>query len=126
MGAEVQQMSAARDEVPQAVRNEVRLAGRVSSVPVERALPSGDRVVTFRLLVARERTPMTANSKQVSDWVDCAAWGARARRSAAAWQVGDRVQVEGALRRRFFRGPGGASTRVEVEMITGRCVSRGH
>jgi single-strand DNA-binding protein len=105
-------------------RNEVCLAGRVTSAPVERELPSGDRVVTFRLVMQRDRTPMTAKSRQASDWVDCAAWGARARRSAVAWQVGDHVELEGSLRRRFFRDAAGSSTRLEVEMITGRCLGR--
>jgi len=105
-------------------RNAVSLAGRVSSTPIERELPSGDRVVTFRLVVAREQSPMTAKSKQVSDWVDCAAWGGRVRRSVASWQVDDRVEIEGALRRRFFKDGGGASTRLEVEVLTGRRVER--
>jgi len=105
-------------------RNAVSLAGRVSSTPIERELPSGDRVVTFRLVVARERSPMTAKSKQVSDWVDCAAWGGRVRRSVASWRVHDRVEIEGALRRRFFKDGGGASTRLEVEVLTGRRVER--
>lgn len=48
-------------------RNTVELAGRVSLAPVERELSSGDRVVTFRLVMARERTPMTAGSRQTSD-----------------------------------------------------------
>jgi single-strand DNA-binding protein len=100
------------------------LAGRVSSAPVERELPSGDRVVTFRLVMTREQTVMTAKSKQVSDWVDCAAWGGRVRRSVATWQVNDQVEVEGALRRRFFRDAGGASSRVEVEVLTGRRTER--
>lgn len=111
-------------EVPSATRNEVALCGRVSSAPLERELPSGDRVVTFRLVMARDRTPMTAKSKQVSDWVDCAAWGGRVRRTVASWQVGDQVEVEGALRRRFYRDGAGASTRLEVEVLTGRCLER--
>lgn len=105
-------------------RNTVSLIGRVSSAPLEREMPSGDRVVTFRLVMRRERTPMTAKSKQTSDWVDCTAWGSRARRSAATWQVGDQVAVEGALRRRFFRGTAGSSTMLEVEMVSGRCLER--
>ena len=111
-------------ETQAAARNTVWLAGRVSSAPLERELPSGDRVVTFRVVTPRERSPMTAKSKQTSDWVDCAAWGSRARRSVASWQVGDQVVVEGALRRRFFRAGGGAGTRLEVEVLRGRCVER--
>jgi single-strand DNA-binding protein len=119
---EVQTMSTAQ-ETP-AARNVVSLTGRVSSMPVERELPSGDRVVTFRVVMPRAQTPMTAKSKQVSDWVDCAAWGGRVRRSVAAWQVDDQVEVEGALRRRFFRDAGGSSTRLEVEVLTARRIER--
>lgn len=111
-------------EAPAAARNVVSLTGRVSSMPVERELPSGDRVVTFRIVMPREQTPMTAKSKQVSDWVDCAAWGGRVRRSVAAWQVDDQVEIEGALRRRFFRDAGGSSTRLEVEVLTARRIEK--
>jgi single-strand DNA-binding protein len=97
--------------------NEVRLAGRVTSAPQERALPSGDVIVTFRLSMAREASPMTKGSRQTSDWVDCVAFGARARRTVAGWGVGDRVTVDGALRRRFYRAGDGAATRVEVEVL---------
>jgi single-strand DNA-binding protein len=116
-------MPTAQESPPEA-RNCVFLAGRVSSAPIERELPSGDRVLTFRVVMTREPTAMTARSKQVSDWVDCAAWSGRARRSVASWQVGDRVEIEGALRRRFFRGANGASSRVEVEVLGARRVVR--
>ena len=106
-------------------QNSVALRGRVSSAPLERELPSGDRIVTFRVVMSRERTSMTAKSKQTSDWVDCVAWSGRARRSAARWQVGDVVEINGALRRRFFRQQSGPSTRVEVEVLGGRLVERG-
>lgn len=118
------------DEEDLGVHNEVRLTGRISSAPVERELPSGDAVLSFRLVVPRSRTPMTAGSKQASDWVDCAVWGGRMRRAASSWQVGDRVEVKGALRRRFFRQRGGAGgvglagTRVEVEVLAGRRLRR--
>lgn len=104
--------------------NSVSLRGRVSSAPLERELPSGDTIVTFRLVLSRERSPMTAKSRQSSDWVDCVAWGGRVRRSVVTWRVGDVVEVEGALRRRFFRVDAHTSTRVEVEVLTGRVVDR--
>jgi single-strand DNA-binding protein len=106
------------------VVNEVRLVGRVSSAPVERELPSGARVVTFRLVLRRERTAMTAGSKQSSDWVDCAAWAPRTRRTAGRLVVGDEVEVRGAIRRRFFRTAAGSGSRVEVEMLQGRRLHR--
>jgi single-strand DNA-binding protein len=108
----------------QAGQNCVSLRGRVSSAPIERELPSGDVIVTLRLVVVRERSPMSSKSKQSSDWVDCVAWGGRVKRSVARWQVGDVVEVEGALRRRFFRTDARTSTRVEVEVLSGRLVER--
>jgi len=100
--------------------NTVRLRGRISTAPVERELPSGASITTFRVSIARARTPMTAGSRQSVDWVDCAAWSGRARRSVAGWSVGDEVEVTGALRRRFFRAGDGSSTRLEVEVLTAR------
>jgi len=105
-------------------RNEVVLCGRVSGDPLVRELPSGTVVVSFRLVVARERTPMTASSKATSDWVECTAWGARVRKQAGSWHDGDRVEVRGALRRRYSRAASAARTSVEVEMLAGRLVRR--
>jgi len=96
----------------------------VSSAPLERELPSGDTIITFRVVLARGRSPMTVKSKQSSDWVDCVAWGGRVRRSVATWRLDDVVEIEGALRRRFFRTDGRTSTRVEVEVLRGRVVER--
>ena len=104
--------------------NSVRLRGRVSTAPEERELPSGARILTLRVSVPREPSPMTQGSKQQSDWVDCSVWGARVRRTVGRWQSGDIVEVEGALRRRFYRGGDATSTRLEVEMLSGRLVAR--
>lgn len=101
--------------------NEVRLVGRVAAEPVARTLPSGDTVVTFRVVVAR---PEGQKSKQAVDSLNCAAWAARLQRSVATWTEGDVVEVSGALRRRFFRGEGGPSSRVEVEVTRGRIIRR--
>jgi single-strand DNA-binding protein len=104
--------------------NVVRLRGRVSTAPEKRDLPSGAVVVSLRLSIPRERSPMTEGSRQTSDWVDCSAWGTRPRRVVSGWGAGDTVEVEGALRRRFTRGDGGTATRLEVEVLRGRLVTR--
>lgn len=104
--------------------NAVGLRGRISSTPTARELPSGDVIFTFRLVVGRDQSPMTKTSKQSSDWVDCVAWGGRVKRSVSLWRVGDFVEVEGALRRRFYRVEARTSTRVEVEVLAGRIVER--
>jgi single-strand DNA-binding protein len=104
--------------------NQVRLRGRVSTPPQRRVLPSGTEIVTLRLSVAREPSPMATGSRQTTDWFDCSVWGGRLRRTVAGWREGDLVQVEGALRRRFYRAGGGTATRVEVEVLRGRVTAR--
>lgn len=89
--------------------NTVELTGRVSGEPVLRELPSGDPLVTLRLVVTREGGGPV-------DTIELACWSARSRRSAGRLADGDRVAVAGCLRRRFFRGPGGAVSRYEVEV----------
>lgn len=89
--------------------NTVELSGRVSGEPEERVLPSGDPLVTMRLVVARP-------SGGPVDTIDLACWSAASRRSAGRVADGDRVHVTGSLRRRFFRTPGGAASRYEVEV----------
>jgi single-strand DNA-binding protein len=100
--------------------NMVELRGRVSSAPVERELPSGTVITTFRLSVPRAKTPMTAGSTQSVDWVDCAAWSARSRRTVSGWVAGDEVEVAGALRRRHFRAGEASTSRLEVEVLSAR------
>jgi single-strand DNA-binding protein len=104
--------------------NRVRLRGKVSTPPEERSLPSGTTIVTLRLSVPREVSPMTEGSRQSADWVDCSAWGRKVRRTTSGWRAGDLVELEGALRRRFYRGASGTATRLEVEVLSGRLLSR--
>lgn len=101
--------------------NTVRLVGRLSAPPVELVLPSGDRMSTFRVVVGR---PVGHRSQQRVDALECVSFVARVRRSALSWLPGDVVEVEGAIRRRFFRTPGGAASRVEVEVSSARRVRR--
>ena len=105
--------------------NRVVLRGRVSGAPDQRELPSGALVVGVRVAVPRDgaATAMTKGSKQTVDWVECAAWSGLSRRTVARWEVGDLVEVEGALRRRFPRG--GGLSRIEVEVLRARRLSRG-
>ena len=76
-------------------RNEVHLVGRVSADPVLLTLPSGDSVVSVRLVVERARPP-----------------------------AGDVVEVDGSLRRRFWRAEGVPQSRYEVELSGARRLAR--
>jgi len=108
-------------DAPQAgPANEVRLIGRVSGQPEERVLPSGDRLVSFRVVVARDRP----RGRQSVDALECVAWSARSRRSVSRWGDGDTVEVSGSLRRRFYRAGATTVSRVEVETSRARIIRR--
>lgn len=93
--------------------NEVYLVGRVSSTPVEKVMPSGDKVVEFRIVIARAKS---RGSKQEVDTLDIAAWSARARKSALSLTIESWVELDGAVRRRFWQAPTGLASRWQVEV----------
>lgn len=104
-------------------RNEVTLVGRLSGLPQERTLPSGDALLSWRLVVARP-ADTGATGRPSVDTFDCAAFRGHVRRAAARWTDGDVIEVAGALRRRFWRTPSGAASRVEVEVSRARRIRR--
>jgi single-strand DNA-binding protein len=93
-------------------RNEVFVTGRLSTYVDERVLPSGDEVVSWRLIVDRS----VDGERAGIDAIDCVAFATRLRRSAVKWQPGELIEVEGALRRRFWRTASGTASRFEVEV----------
>lgn len=105
-------------------RNEVVLWGRLAAPPEERTLPSGDAIVTFRMVVPRQEgqgetrrrgtAARTTRPGQV-DTIDVVCWSAVTRKAALTCQPGAHLEVQGALRRRFFAAPGGRQSRYEVE-----------
>lgn len=105
------------------VRNEVTLVGRLAAAAEERELPSGDRIVTLRVVVPRgpvdRHRPRTASGQTprtaAVDTIDVVCWSAVIQRCALRLPAGDEIEVVGALRRRFFGGPGGRQSRYEVE-----------
>jgi single-strand DNA-binding protein len=109
-------------ETPAMTRNEVSLTGRVGAAPEQRALPSGDVLVSFRLVV--DRPPPRRERGPTVDTIECAAWLGTVRRTVLAWSPGDVVEVTGALRRRFWRGGAGAVSRTEVEVLRAKRVAK--
>lgn len=95
--------------------NLVRLMGRISADPESKTLPSGDEVLTFRLVVRRSPAARR-RSKQVVDTIECSVWSAPLRRKIARWHAGAEVVVEGQLRRRFTRAGAGVTSFVTVEV----------
>jgi single-strand DNA-binding protein len=114
----------------------VHLRGRVGAAAEERSLPSGDVIVTFRVVVARppargggtgaaRPAGESRGTRATVDTLDVVCWAAAPRRAAGRLEPGDVVEVEGALRRRFFGVAGGRASRYEVEAGRVRRVSGG-
>jgi single-stranded DNA-binding protein len=97
-------------------RNEVMLVGRLSMEPVGRELPSGSLLTQWRLAVRR---PDDHPGRQRSDAIECATFDDEVRDMVTGWLVDDVIEVQGALRRRWWRG----GSRYEVEVRTARRVA---
>ncbi len=102
-------------------RNDVVLRGRLSAPAELRTLPSGDTLVSFRLVVRR---PEPRARGQSTDTLACIAYDRALQRRIAAWQPGDVVEIEGALQRRFWRTASGTASVTEVNCRRGRKVPR--
>jgi single-strand DNA-binding protein len=112
-------------------RNEVRLVGRLSGSPERRTLPSGDEIVALRLVVTR---PGGGSDTLPVQFGPAPATGQRrsagqvGRRALAAVQRladGERLEVVGAVRRRWWAGPDGRRSLVEVHAGSVRPISAG-
>jgi len=90
--------------------NDVVLRGRVSQEAVEKELPSGDKVVEFRLIVTREK-------QSGVDTLDIASWSAKSRRTALSLTPDEWVEVSGSIHRRFWSSPSGLASRWQVEAL---------
>ncbi len=77
-------------------------------------LPSGDTVITLRLVVGREPRPASPRRPSV-DTIDVACWDPEVQAQATSLGADAYAEVAGALRRRFFRTQHGPASRYEVE-----------
>ena len=90
--------------------NDVLLRGRVSREAVEKELPSGDKVVEFRLIVSRDK-------QSGVDTLDIGSWNAKSRRTALSLVADEWVGISGSIHRRFWSGPAGLASRWQVEAV---------
>ncbi|CAB4812111.1 unannotated protein [freshwater metagenome] len=95
-------------EEPDYSLNDVMLRGRVSDIAVEKILPSGDKVVEFRLIISRIELSGV-------DTLDIAAWSAKSRRSALSLKPDEWIEISGSIHRRFWKAPTGLASRWQVE-----------
>jgi len=91
----------------------VHLRGRLSGATAV-TLPSGDEAVTFRIIVDRPARQRGPSGRVRVDALECIAWTASPRRRVLACSDGDVIEVEGWLRRRFWKAGGALASRTEV------------
>jgi single-strand DNA-binding protein len=98
--------------------NHVLLRGLLAVEPRTRILTSGDELCWFRLTVPR---PRSSYGRARADSIDCSTVRATARRVLTRCSAGERIEVSGSLRRRFWRSAAGAAaSRYEVEVVNVR------
>lgn len=101
--------------------NEIRIRGRVSGGPRRRQLPSGEDVVSVRVVVprlARAGPKGGTRSRVPVDTIECVARTGSPQAVMAALTGDDHVLVAGALRRRFWRVGGSVASMFQIEVTT--------
>ena len=86
--------------------NDVVLRGWVTTVASERELPSGDQIVQFRIAITRPEGGV--------DTIDLESWSAKSRRTALSLKDGEWVEIQGSIRRRFWKSGQGLESRWQV------------
>lgn len=107
--------------------NDVHLHGRVSGEPEPRTLPSGDLLVALRVVVPRPADRRGSGAGRPGrarvDTIDVTCWSGSTRKVAVRLRDGDEVELDGSLRRRFFRSGVAVQSRYDVEVRALRRVS---
>lgn len=98
----------------------VALVGRLGAHVRTREMPSGDQLTSFTVIVDRPKREQYGATKV--DAIACVARSAKVRDQLARLEPGTVVEIDGVLRRRFWRpgasaGPVGSSTEVQVRSL---------
>ncbi|HAN70903.1 MAG TPA: single-stranded DNA-binding protein [Actinobacteria bacterium] len=104
-------MSAVAESSP--TSSSVLLIGRLGATVTERELPSGDVITVFTVIVDR---PRARGSRVQVDAIPCQAMRAGVRARLRRLAPGSVIEVEGSLRRRFWRSGAGLGSALEVDV----------
>ncbi len=96
------------EEVQDYSLNDLLVRGRVSAPATSKELPSGDKVVEFRLIVTR-------SEREGVDTLDIGAWSAKSRKIALTLKRDEWIEISGSIHRRFWQAPTGLASRWQVE-----------
>lgn len=90
--------------------NDLLLRGRVSAPATVKELPSGDKVVEFRLILSRI-------DRDGVDTLDIAAWSAKTRKTALSLKSDEWIEISGSVHRRFWQSLAGLASRWQIEAV---------
>ena len=94
--------------------NQVILMGNLTRDPELRTTPNGQNVCSFSLALNRSYKGADGNWQEVTDYVDCVAWGPLGERVAQYLQKGRPCLVNGRLQSRSWEQEGQKRSKVEV------------
>lgn len=86
--------------------NEVKLVGWVTTIAMDRELPNGDLVTSFRIAITRPEGGV--------DTIDLEAWSQATRKKALKLKDGEWVAITGSIRRRFWKSGAGLASRWNI------------
>ena len=86
--------------------NEVKLVGWVTTIAMDRELPNGDLVTSFRIAITRPEGGV--------DTIDLEAWSQATRKKALKLKDGEWVAITGSIRRRFWKSGAGLASQWSV------------
>jgi single-strand DNA-binding protein len=96
------------------MNNKVEVQGRLGKSVVQRTLPSGDLITIFSVIVVRSDREIIG--KTTVDTIPCQTHRVSIANKVCNWQSGTEICVSGVLRRRFWQGPNGLGSALEVEV----------
>ncbi|MEY4137736.1 MAG: hypothetical protein RL205_1864 [Actinomycetota bacterium] len=94
--------------------NEVHVIGRLGGTVEERQLPSGTTLTVFSVIVDRPAREIHGRTKV--DTIACQTTRSAVATRVARASAGSMVEIEGALRRRFWKSGSGLASATEVDV----------
>lgn len=94
--------------------NQVILMGNLTRDPELRQTPNGQSVCSFSLALNHSYKTQSGDWQEVTDYVDCVAWGSLGERVSQYLTKGRRCLVQGSLRSRSWEQDGQKRSKVEV------------
>jgi single-strand DNA-binding protein len=97
--------------------NKIFLIGNLTREPELRALPTGNKVVTFGMATNRVWKDQTGKKQEATEYHNVVAFGRQAETIAQYVHKGSSIMIEGRLQTRSWEGPDGKKN-YRTEVVT--------